>query len=162
HSYQYAPVPSFAKTKRLHFSRSTVCVLDCLAFLILLGLSGCTGAVSGNTGNQPPAALDITNVQAPSPTASSAVISCTTNIAADSSIDYGTTASYGSNTPVDPTMVTNHQVSISGLAAGTTYYFQVTSTDSKNNQAKSGGHSFKTPPSGSPTITTQPTNQTFT
>src|SRR5258708_39109847 len=41
-------------------------------------------------------------------------------------------------------MVTSHQVTISSLAAGTTYYYQVNSTDSKGNLGKSGGHSFKT------------------
>jgi len=41
-------------------------------------------------------------------------------------------------------MVTNHQVTLSGLAAGTTYYYQVSSTDSKSNNGHSGGHGFKT------------------
>src|SRR5260370_23569807 len=42
-------------------------------------------------------------------------------------------------------MVTIHQVTLSGLAAGTTYYYQVSSTDSKNNHAHNGGNPFKTP-----------------
>jgi len=41
-------------------------------------------------------------------------------------------------------MVTNHQITLSGLAAGTTYYYQVSSTDSKSNNGHSGGHGFKT------------------
>jgi hypothetical protein len=41
-------------------------------------------------------------------------------------------------------MVTNHAVTISGLAAGTTYYYQVQSTDSKSNNGKSGDHNFAT------------------
>ena len=40
-------------------------------------------------------------------------------------------------------MVTSHQVTISGLAAGTTYYFQVNSTDSKGNHGH-GGNKFNT------------------
>src|SRR5256885_12672239 len=43
---------------------------------------------------------------------------------ADSSVDYGTTPAYGTTTPVDSTMVTNHQLTLSGLAAGTTYYYR--------------------------------------
>jgi hypothetical protein len=40
-------------------------------------------------------------------------------------------------------MVTSHQVTLSGLAAGTTYYYQVNSTDSKGNHGN-GGNTLKT------------------
>jgi hypothetical protein len=40
-------------------------------------------------------------------------------------------------------MVTSHQVTLSGLAPGTTYYYQVNSTDSKGNHGH-GGNKFKT------------------
>jgi hypothetical protein len=118
-----------------------------LASLASLGtITGCAGLVSGNTTSSPPppSTLDITNVQAPADTTSTSQIVWTTNVAANSAVDYGTTTSYGSSTPVDSTMVTNHQVTVSGLAAGTTYYYQVSSTDSKGNHGKSGGHSFQT------------------
>jgi hypothetical protein len=55
-------------------------------------------------------------------------------------------------------MVTNHQLTLSGLAPDTTYYYQVSSTDSKSNSVRSGGHSVKT--SAAPSITTQPVSQT--
>src|SRR5438874_1833541 len=109
-------------------------------------LSGCSGLVSraNSTGNPPPTTLDVTNVQAASVTTSSSQVVWTTNVPANSSVDYGTTTAYGNSTPVDPTMVTSHQVTISGLAAGTTYYFQVNSTDSKGNHGH-GGNKFNTP-----------------
>src|SRR5438046_1643864 len=109
-------------------------------------LSGCSGLVSSanSTGNPPPTTLDVTNVQAASVTTSSSQVVWTTNVPANSSVDYGTTAAYGNSTPVDPTMATSHQVTISGLAAGTTYYFQVNSTDSKGNHGH-GGNKFNTP-----------------
>ena len=108
-------------------------------------LSGCSGLVSSanSTGNPPPTTLDVTNVQAASVTTSSSQVVWTTNVLANSSVDYGTTTAYGNSTPVDPTMVTSHQVTISGLAAGTTYYFQVNSTDSKGNHGH-GGNKFNT------------------
>ncbi len=110
-------------------------------------LNGCTGLVSGanTTGNPPPSTLAITNVQTGAMTTSSSQIVWTTNVLANSSVDYGTTTAYGNSTPVDSTMVMSHQITISGLAAGTSYYYQVNSTDSKNNNGKSGGHSLKTP-----------------
>jgi Abnormal spindle-like microcephaly-assoc'd, ASPM-SPD-2-Hydin/Immunoglobulin I-set domain len=121
-----------------------------LVFLILLALTpvvlaGCAGFVSGaNTTAPPPTTVNITNVAAISTTTSSTQVTWTTDVASNSVVNYGTTTSYGSNTPVDPTMVTSHQVTVSGLSAGTTYYFQVQSTDSKNNNGKSGGHKFAT------------------
>src|SRR5437588_11369055 len=95
-------------------------------------LSGCSGLVSSanSTGNPPPTTLDVTNVQAASVTTSSSQVVWTTNVLANSSVDYGTTTADGNSTPVDPTMVTSHQVAIAGLAAGTTYIFQVHATDS--------------------------------
>ena len=108
-------------------------------------LSGCAGLVStANTTPPPPSTLDITNVQTGSITTSSSQVVWTTNVPANSSVDYGTTTAYGNSTLVDSTMVTSHQVTLSGLAAGTTYFYQVNSTDSKNNHGKSGGHTLNT------------------
>jgi hypothetical protein len=105
-------------------------------------ITGCTGLVSSQS--TPLSSLVITNVQTASTTTATAQIAWTTNVPADSSVDYGTTTSYGYTTPVDSTMVTAHQVTLSGLAAGTTYYYQVNSTDANNNHGKSGGHKFGT------------------
>jgi hypothetical protein len=118
-------------------------VLVSLAALVSVLLNGCAGLANGTTGN-PPSTLEITNVQTTSPTTSSAQIVWKTNVAADSAVNYGTSPSYGFSTPVDSAMVTNHQITLSGLAAGTTYYYQVSSTDSKGNHGNSGGHGFKT------------------
>ncbi len=107
-------------------------------------LSGCTGLVSGaNTTPPPTSTLDITNVQTASITTSSSQVVWATNVPATSSVDYGTTVTYGNSTPVDPGMVTSHQMTLSGLAAGTTYYYQVNSTDSKGNHGH-GGNKFTT------------------
>src|SRR5467141_2927702 len=105
-------------------------ILSCSAAF----LSGCAGLVSSanSTGN-PPSTLVITNVQTGSVTTASSQVIWTTNIPANSSVDYGTTIAYGNSTPVDSAMVTSHQVTLSGLAAGTTYYYLVNSTDSKGN-----------------------------
>jgi hypothetical protein len=114
--------------------------------IVLNGCAGLTSASNANTTPTQPATstLSIANVQATGPTTTTSQIVWTTNVAANSQVDYGTTLSYGASTPVDPTMVTNHQVTLSGLAPGTTYYYQVNSTDSKSNNGHSGGHGLKT------------------
>src|SRR5258708_28345008 len=96
-------------------------VLLSVVALAPIVLSGCSGLVSSasSTGNPPPpSALSITNVQAPSGTTFTSQIVWTTNVPADSSVDYGTTTAYGNSTPVDSAMVTSHQMTLSGLAAG--------------------------------------------
>jgi Domain of unknown function (DUF4091)/Immunoglobulin domain/Immunoglobulin I-set domain len=135
-----------------------------VVFVLLLasfGFVGCSGLVSaGNNSNPSPTTLAIASVQAACPTGSSCQIAWTTNVPADSTVAYGSSTSYGFSTPVDSAMVTSHQITLSGLAADTTYYYQVSSTDSKGNNGRSGGHSVKT--STAPSITTQPVSQTVT
>ncbi len=114
-------------------------ILSCSAAL----LSGCSGLVSSANNPPPASTLVITNVQTGSVTTSSSQVVWTTNTPADSSVSYGATPAYGTSTPVDSAMVTSHQVTLSGLAAGTTYYYQVNSTDSKGNHGH-GGNKFNT------------------
>jgi hypothetical protein len=123
-------------------SRGWVCavsaiILSCSAIF----LSGCSGLVSG--ASTTPSTLNIANIQAASITTSSSQVVWATNVPANSSVDYGTTPAYGNSTPVDSGMVTSHQMTLSALAAGTTYYFQVNSTDSKGNHGH-GGNKFTT------------------
>jgi len=87
---------------------------------------------------------------------SAAVIVWTTDEASTSQVEYGTSASYGSSTTTDTSMVTSHQVSIGGLSASTTYHYRVKSQDAAGNLATTGDNTFTTdaPP---PPDTTPPT-----
>jgi alkaline phosphatase len=67
-------------------------------------------------------------------TQSGATITCTTDEASNSMVRYGTTTDLGSEVS-EPAMVTNHSVTLTGLTAETTYYYEVQSTDSANNTA---------------------------
>ena len=78
-------------------------------------------------------------------TGTGATISWTTNELSTSQVNYGTTTAYGSTTPLDPTLVTAHSINLSGLAAGTTYHFQVVSKDAAGNLALSVDMTFTTP-----------------
>ncbi|HRH31588.1 MAG TPA: fibronectin type III domain-containing protein [Candidatus Paceibacterota bacterium] len=89
--------------------------------------------------------LQISEVVA-SPAETSVTITWKTNKLASSRVQYGTTASYGSLTPVTDLspMVLNHSVTITGLSMATTYHFRVTSVDATGAQAYSNDATFTT------------------
>ena len=90
-----------------------------------------------------PSTIVITNVQAGSITANSAAISWTTNEAATSQVQYGTSTSYGSTTTLDSNLVTSHAQTLSGLTAGTLYHYRVVSTNA-NGTTYSPDYTFTT------------------
>ena len=122
--------------------------LFCIFLCAILVTSGCAGVVSGNgePGNQPTpqGTITISSVQATAPTSSGFQVGWLTNVPADSQIDYGISAAYGSTTPLNSTAVIVHQVGLNGLAAGTLYHYRVRSIDEKKNQALSSDFSFAT------------------
>jgi len=95
------------------------------------------------TVNNPQAQPVISGVNS-SPTASGAIISWTTDQASDSQVAYGLTSSYGSTSTLAPTLVTSHSVILSGLAASTTYHYQVLSRDAAGYLGSSGDFTFTT------------------
>jgi len=72
-------------------------------------------------------------------TKSGATVGWTTNKPSDSQLVYGLTTSYGNSTTPDPTLVTSHSQTISGLTPNTWYHFQM-----KSNNAVSADFKFKT------------------
>jgi hypothetical protein len=74
----------------------------------------------------------------------SAQINWTTNEPADSSVDYGTTAAYGSSTTPDTDPVTDHHVALAGLLPSQTYHYRVNSTDTAGNPQSSADQTFMT------------------
>jgi glucose/arabinose dehydrogenase len=70
-------------------------------------------------------------------------ITWTTDVPADSQVQYGPTATYGSTTPLDRTLVTGHSVTITGLARRTLYSFQVLSRDAAGQLSSATGN-FRT------------------
>ena len=116
-----------------------------LISILSISLSGCAGFVNANNSNPSgPTALTISGVQPAAPTTTGFQVSWTTNVAANSAIDYGTSTSYGTSTPANSTMVTSHQMALTSLAAGTLYHFRVRSTDGSGDNASSGDMTFAT------------------
>jgi hypothetical protein len=103
---------------------------------------------SSDVGNTPPApdttAPVISAVGATAITTNGATIGWTTNEAADTQVEYGTTTAYGSSTTLNTALVTTHAQTLSGLAPNTPYHYRVKSRDGANNLATSGDFTFTT------------------
>ncbi|MBC7581895.1 fibronectin type III domain-containing protein [Aeromicrobium sp.] len=95
----------------------------------------------GNVGSSSQVTFTIPDSTAPtvsvvassSITQTSATVTWTTNEAADSQVEYGTTTAYGSTSTLATTKVTTHSVNVSGLTAGTLYHYRVKSKDAASN-----------------------------
>ncbi len=77
-------------------------------------------------------------------TGTGASITWTTNEAADSQIEYGTTTGYGSSTSLISTLVTSHSLTLGGLSPSTLYHYRAKSRDAAGNQALSEDFTFST------------------
>jgi glucose/arabinose dehydrogenase len=66
-----------------------------------------------------------------------------TDVPADSQVQYGPNANYGSTTPLDRTLVMSHSVTITGLNRKAPYFFQVLSRDGVGSLSSATG-SFST------------------
>ncbi|MBI3603924.1 MAG: fibronectin type III domain-containing protein [Nitrospirae bacterium] len=108
------------------------------------------GSSCGSGDTTPPT---ISAVTAGSLTNSGATITWTTNEAADTQVEYGTTTSYGSSTPLVTTLVTSHSQTLSGLAASTLYHYRVRSKDAAGNLATSADAMFTTSAAATYTVT---------
>lgn len=88
--------------------------------------------------------LTISAVSASGITGAGAVISWSTNFPSSRQVNYGLDTGYGSSTPVDTTMSTQHQVVLGNLSQATVYHYQVVSLDQNGNDATSGDNAFTT------------------
>ena len=129
---------------RLSGLRSASAILSLLLLMAMVFIGGCAGLVSaGSSGKGTSGSLSISNVGSSGASMTSVTVSWVTNAPASSQVEYGTTSSYGTTTVLDATMVTTHQVTISGLKAGTLYHFRVQSSDTTGS-CVSGDQTFDT------------------
>jgi len=102
-----------------------------------IGLSG-TAKTAGSV------APVISNVAVPGGGSGSMTVTWTTDQPATSQVNYGTTTGYGSSSPLDTTLVTAHSVTLTGLAFGTTYDFDVVSANAASQSTTSPNAMFTT------------------
>ena len=74
----------------------------------------------------------------------SATVTWTTSAASTSQVEYGLTTNYGTFSAFDPSVGTNHSVTLTGLAPGSIYYFRVISRVEPNDYSTAA--SFQTSP----------------
>jgi len=86
----------------------------------------------------------ISSVSVTQLTESSAVIAWTTDEPADSKVDYGTSESYSSSTPLSAVLVKSHTQMLTGLSPKTLYHFRVKSKDAAGNLTESADFTFTT------------------
>jgi len=113
----------------------------------------------------PPSIINVSPTQI---STTGATITWVTDEDSTSLVEYGGSQSLGSASGLDPGLVTDHSVELTGLAEGTTYYYRVVSSDELGNTASSSILSFKTsssappplpPPSGGGIIIIIPDNE---
>lgn len=86
---------------------------------------------------------DITDVEVVDITTTTARVTWTTDEAADSRVSYGESVSYDASQS-DSSLTTAHSLTLTDLTPGTTYHFQVLSSDFSENQAFTADATFLT------------------
>jgi len=77
-------------------------------------------------------------------TATSVIITWSTDVASDSKVEYGLDTNYGNETG-SATLVTQHSVRLVGLTPGTTYHYRVSSGAPNRSRVVSSDRTFTTP-----------------
>ncbi|MFN0096316.1 MAG: LamG-like jellyroll fold domain-containing protein [Dehalococcoidia bacterium] len=104
----------------------------------------------GTGGDQTPPTLNF--IQAGSVTANGATITWSTDEPATTQVEYGTTSSFGSASPLQTGLTTGHTVVLAGLLPNTTYSYRVHSRDAAGNLATSSpARTFQTAAAGTGT-----------
>lgn len=88
----------------------------------------------------------ISNVKAEAMGNDTASITWATDEFADSQVSYGVQSGQYTGTVSDPLYVKQHVITLTAIISGTTYYYQVRSTDQSNNRSTSSENSFKFQP----------------
>ena len=120
---------------------------------IATAASICLFSGACNSVRQPSATVSEVKAAVSGVTASSATIKWTTDQPLTSQVAFGPTPAYGSLSAFNAAPVTSHSVTLTGLAAGTTYHYAALSTNAKGQVSTSPNFTFSTTgASGAPSI----------
>ncbi len=122
---------------------AVVVFIAIIAFVILMYKENIQSAISSVFSKSTPTIHvasdvvppEIDQISASEITQDSVIITWVTDEPATSQVEYGTSTNYGSATDPDEKLVTTHNVKLSALSPGTTYYFAVMSKDTSGNPA---------------------------
>ena len=111
-------------------------------------------SVTANSRNSRPTIPPIiSSVSSGTPTTTSATITWTTDQSSNSEVVYGTSTSYSSASS-SASLVTSQSITLTGLASGTTYHYEVVSADGSGYTATSSDQTFTTYNSTPPSVPT--------
>ena len=116
----------------------------------LMGVQSTSTNQSFTTAPPNTTAPSVNSVASFAVTHASAMVSWSTNVPANTVLAYGTTPALGQLTPVQAALSAGHQVTLTGLSPGTTYYFAAISTDEGGASGYSNPHSLTTAGAASP------------
>lgn len=91
-----------------------------------------------------PSAPVISAVGTSAITTTSALVTWTTDQPSSSQVQFGTSSAYGGTSALNSALVTAHSVALTGLQAGTTYNFEVSSVNSAGGSSTSANFTFVT------------------
>ncbi len=90
-----------------------------------------------------PETFSITDIAATQITKNSSVITWKTNVSTSTILEYGIDTNYGSN-KIDSSMLTDHSITLNGLASNTTYHYRINATTASGTSKLSSDQTFTT------------------
>ena len=113
------------------------------------------------TGDAPAEPPVVSQITATNIAETSAKVTWMTSTSTKGKVEYGTTTNYGSRMD-ESAFATNHSLTLSGLAANTTYYYRIVATDQGGTATTSPAANFKTTAATGGGTTTPPPAPTVT
>ena len=124
-------------TRMLLWQRYILLLVTIAGLLVITAGIGCSDDDTTSSDS-----LSISDVKFSKTTENTAVITWKTNVPATSTVAYGESSGYLSDTTLDEELVTTHSITLTGLDPDTTYYYEIRSSDDTDNKVASEEETF--------------------